>query len=116
MGMRMYCDDSHDTSPTTGHARFGTQAWSGYRELMKSYVGAAGKPSAQDKIFACPADAFYIQFTKTGAFLYQPTLIRSNLWGQPLFDYSSYGFNGGTAMRAFSFTATPGIGGRKLSS
>lgn len=115
-GMRMYCDDSHDTSPDTSHARFGTQAWSGYRELMKNYVGVNGQSSPQDKIFNCPADTFYIELTKIGAFAYQPSLVRSNLFAQPLFDFSSYGFNCGTAMRSFAFSSTPGIGGLKLSS
>lgn len=110
----MYCDDSNDTSPATGHAKFGTKAWSAYRELMKTYVGVNGRSSPQDKVFACPADTFYLQLIQTGAFLYDLSLVRSNLYQQPLFDYSSYGFNGGTAMRSTSFNATPGIGGMKL--
>lgn len=115
-GMQMYCDDSHDASPATGQARFGTQAWSGYRELMKSYVGVDGQSSPGDKIFDCPADTFYVDLTKVGAYTYHPTVIHSNLFAQPLFDYSSYGFNGGTAARSFDFDSTPGIGGMKLSS
>jgi prepilin-type N-terminal cleavage/methylation domain-containing protein/prepilin-type processing-associated H-X9-DG protein len=115
-GLRMYCDDSSDASPATGHARFGTQAWSGYRKLMSSYVGVNGEPSAQDKLFACPVDMFYLEMTKFGAFAYHMSTVRKSLYGQPLFDYSSYGFNGGSEMRAFAFNATPGIGGRKLSS
>lgn len=116
LGLRMYCDDSSDASPTTGHARFGTQAWSGYRKLMSSYVGVNGKPSVQDKLFSCPGDTFYLSLTKTGAFVYHASTVHSNLYAQPLFDYSSYGFNGGTATRSFAFGATPGIGGQKLSS
>jgi prepilin-type N-terminal cleavage/methylation domain-containing protein len=115
-GMRMYCDDSHDSSPSPGHARFGTQAWSGYRQLMNGYVGVGDKSSARDKIFACPADTFYIEFIKTGAFIYHPSTIHSNLHDQILFDFSSYGFNGGTSLRSFAFVSTPGIGGQKLSS
>ncbi len=115
-GMHMYCDDSHDASPTTGHAMFGTQAWSGYRESLKSYVGVNGQSSPGDKIFNCPADTFYIDLKKVGAFLYNPVTIHSNLFGQTLFDFSSYGFNGGTAARAFTLSTTPGIGGMKLSS
>jgi type II secretory pathway pseudopilin PulG len=116
VGLRMYCDDSNDISPTNENAQFGTQAWSSYRELMKTYVGVNGQSSGQDKMFACPPDEFYIGMTKTGAFLYNPYLVRSNLWKQSLFDYSSYGFNGGTAMRSFGYNASPGIGGLKLSS
>jgi prepilin-type processing-associated H-X9-DG protein len=116
LGLRMYCDDSSDKSPTTGGARFGTQSWSGYRKLMNSYVGLNGVPSPQDKVFACPADTFYIKMTKIGSFLYRLSKERASLHVQPLFDYSSYGFNGGTAIRSFAPQATPGIGGRKLSS
>lgn len=115
-GLKMYCDDSNDTSPTTGHARFGTQAWSSYRESMKTYVGVNGQSSPKDKIFDCPADTFYIEETKVGAFLYQSSMVRSNLYAQPLFDYSSYAFNGGTEMRSFAFASSPGISGLKLSS
>jgi prepilin-type N-terminal cleavage/methylation domain-containing protein/prepilin-type processing-associated H-X9-DG protein len=115
LGMRMYCDDSNDTSPTTGHARFGTQAWSGYRELMKTYVGVNGQSSPNDKIFNCPADTFYLDFKKVHAYLYDTIVVRSNLYKQPLFDYSSYGFNGGTDARSFILGNTPGIGGQKLS-
>ena len=116
LGMRMYCDDSSDASPTTGHAQFGTPAWSSYRKQMSSYVGVNGEPSAQDKLFACPADAFYLEMTKYGAFAYNTSFVRKSLHEQPLFDYSSYGFNGGSDSKAFTFTGTPGIGGQKLSS
>ncbi len=43
-------------------------------------------------------------------------MVRGNLHDQPLFDFSSYGFNGETAARSFGFHATPGIGGQNLSS
>jgi prepilin-type N-terminal cleavage/methylation domain-containing protein len=116
LGMRMYCDDSSDASPSTGGARFGTQAWSSYRKLMSNYVGVNGEPSARDKLFACPADTFYFRQKKVGAYAYHFTTVRSSLYAQPLFDYSSYGFNGGTATRSYAFGPTPGIGGQKLSS
>jgi prepilin-type N-terminal cleavage/methylation domain-containing protein len=115
-GMRMYCDDSQDTSPNTEGAIFGTQAWSRYRELMRGYVDGDDKPSSRDKIFACPSDTFFIKFIKTGAFIYRPTTVHSNLHDNMLFDFSSYGFNGGSSMRSFAFVSTPGIGGKKLSS
>jgi type II secretory pathway pseudopilin PulG len=116
LGLRMYCDDSRDVSPATGPAKFGTQAWSSYRKLMSGYVGLPGEPLPQDKLFACPADTFHLKLTKTGPFLYHPSTERTSLHDQPLFNYSSYGFNGGTATRSFAFQATPGIGERKLSS
>ena len=100
-------------SPPTGNARFGTQAWSAYRKLMKNYVGVNGEPSSRDKLFACPADAFYLSITKTGPFLYHLSKEPASLYEQSPFDYSSYGFNGGTATKSFAFQATPGIGHRK---
>jgi type II secretory pathway pseudopilin PulG len=116
LGMRMYCDDSDDASPKTGSATFGTQAWSAYRKLMGNYVGVSAQPSSQDKLFACPADTFHISLTKTGPFIYQLAKVKAPLHEQQLFDYSSYGFNGGTATKSFAFQATPGIGGQQLSS
>src|SRR5262249_40788801 len=77
LGLRMYCDDSSDASPSTGGARFGTQAWSGYRKLMSKYVGVNGEPSAQDKLFACPADSFHFRMKKVGAFAYHMTTVHS---------------------------------------
>jgi prepilin-type N-terminal cleavage/methylation domain-containing protein len=68
LGLRMYCDDSNDVSPTTGRARFGTQAWSGCRKRMKQYVGLSGESSSPDQLFAC-ADTFHLELTKV-AFLY----------------------------------------------
>ena len=32
------------------------------KELMKSYVGLRGTSSAQDKLFACPADVYYYPY------------------------------------------------------
>jgi prepilin-type N-terminal cleavage/methylation domain-containing protein len=115
LGLRTYCDDSNDASPSTGGARFGTQSWSTYRKLMSSYVGVTREPSSRDKLFACPADTFHLKTTKVGAFLYRLSTEQASLHEQAQFDYSSYGFNGGTATRSFAFQATPGIGDRKLS-
>jgi type II secretory pathway pseudopilin PulG len=115
-GLRMYCDDSSDKSPSTGGATFGTQSWSSYRKLTDNYVGLNGAPSPRDKVFACPADTFYFPMTKIGPYLYRLLKKPVSLHDQPLFDYSSYGFNGGTAAKAFALQATPGIGGRTLGS
>jgi prepilin-type N-terminal cleavage/methylation domain-containing protein len=108
LGLRMYCDESSDASPSTGQAKFGTQAWSGYRKLMS-------QPSPRDKLFACPADTFHITLTKSGPYTYHAAAVYTSLHDQTLFDYSSYGFNGGSAPRSFSFGPMPGIGGQKLS-
>ena len=62
LGVRMYSDDSNDASPSTGSAAASTNAvslYSGYKALMKSYVGLNGASSPQDKLFACPADTCF---------------------------------------------------------
>src|SRR6476646_8084236 len=60
LGLRMYSDDSNDKAPhTPGSTNSPGLNWSGYKQLMKSYVGLNGAPSAEDKVFACPADTFY---------------------------------------------------------
>src|SRR5690348_3860385 len=45
LGMRMYCDDSNDTSPSVKDTDFFSKSWSSYRRLMKDYVGLKGEPS-----------------------------------------------------------------------
>ncbi len=107
LGLRMYSDDSSDKAPRTP----GTTAspglnWSGYKTLMKDYVGLHGASSPQEKLFACPADTFY--FDVTGSFQY----VRRSLHEQPP-DYLSYALNGGNAR---TNSNAPGIAGRKLGS
>jgi type II secretory pathway pseudopilin PulG len=107
LGLRMYSDDSSDRAPRTP----GTTAspglnWSGYKTLMKDYVGLKGAPSPQERLFACPADTFY--FDMAGGFQY----VKKALHEQPP-DYLSYAFNGGNAR---TNSNAPGIAGRKLSS
>jgi prepilin-type N-terminal cleavage/methylation domain-containing protein/prepilin-type processing-associated H-X9-DG protein len=117
LGVRMYCDDSNDTTPACKYAGGMTNIpWIAYKELMKNYVGLHGSSSPRDKIFSCPADTFYFDWMHG----YVP---RSH-HDQSLFDYSSYTYNG----MNLSFTSTnltpvggkpitlPGIGGLKLSS
>ena len=99
----MYCDDSNDISPV---ARFPTIA---YKELMKKYVGLDGRPSAQDRIFACPADRFFYYDSRTGGGLCFTNSPQHEYgrWG-----YSSYWFNG----ENIGYQAVPrlGIAGLKL--
>src|SRR5580692_11703720 len=62
LGVRIYSDDSSDATPSLGIAATSTNhasLYSGYKELMKNYVGLKGTSSAQDKLFACPADNFF---------------------------------------------------------
>ena len=107
LGLRIYSDDSNDKAPRTpGTTNSPGLNWSGYKALIKHYVGINGASSAQDKVFACPNDTFY--YDMAGSFQRVP----KGLHEQPP-DYLSYGFNGGNA-RANS--NPPGIAGRNLSS
>jgi hypothetical protein len=70
--------------------------WWWYKEKVKSYVGLTGPSSAEDRLFACPADRGYSDprpFCKTARF-----------------DYNSYPFNGVQLLGA------PNIAGWQVSS
>jgi prepilin-type processing-associated H-X9-DG protein len=122
LGVRMYSDDSHDASPSPGSAglppgRMDT-LYSGYKALMKSYVGLNNASSPRDKLFACPADVFNIgAVLDDQAHLFQN--VKKSCHDLSSFDYSSYVFNGGdNVIRHFegkSFTI-PGLTGVKLGS
>ena len=108
-------------SPSAGTAAVSTNIvtlYSAYKEFMKGYVGLNGTSSAQDKLFACPADSFYPNFVDInshGPWYY----VRQSLHKQPILDFSSYAFNGGdnTTRKIGSISVTrPGLGGVKLSS
>jgi prepilin-type N-terminal cleavage/methylation domain-containing protein len=123
LGIRMYCDDADDATPSRGVAPGSTNhvtLYSGYKALMKSYVGLKGASSPQDRLFACPADHFYPGFVLPNYPDYH--YLREPLHAQPVFDYSSYAFNGGDNVpRTFGttnrFTITPhGLTGLKFSS
>ncbi|HTV41754.1 MAG TPA: type II secretion system protein [Candidatus Sulfotelmatobacter sp.] len=120
VGVLMYCGDSHDASPSLGLTTSSSvfpPLFSGYKELMKSYVGLNGPSSSQDKVFQCPADTFYPSWYYTNAtwpFHYVP----QSLYDSPLFDYSSYAFNGGDNVpKQFGrlTPAYPGLGDVRLS-
>lgn len=110
LGLRMYSDDHSDTPPTSLQTSNSYLIdFAGYKKLMKSYVGLNGQSSARDKLFACPADAFYYEFTQTNY-----TYVAKSFHDQATNDYSSYWFNSGT-LTVFG-TNSPGLAGRKLSS
>ena len=122
LGVRMYSDDSNDASPSPGSAGLTVTniepLYSGYKTLMKNYVGLNGASSPQDKLFQCPADAFYPSWFLTNA-SWPFHFVQKSIHDEPLFDYSSYAFNGGdNAARKFGrLTPTyPGLTGVKLSS
>jgi prepilin-type N-terminal cleavage/methylation domain-containing protein len=123
LGVRMYADDSQDATPSPGSAAASTNMmllYSGYKELMKNYVGLQGASSPQDKLFACPADVFFPSFFLTNA-QWPWYYVSLSFHGQPFSDYSSYVFNGGDNVnrtnqsKAF-IIPRPGLTGVKLSS
>ena len=121
LGVRMYSDDSSDAAPSLGIAATSTNhapLYSGYRKLMKNYVGLKGAASARDKLFACPADYFFPSYVFITNTVW--TYLRRSLHDDPVFDYSSYAFNGGdNVLRTYGITnhfSLPGLTGVKLSS
>ena len=121
LGVRMYSDDSHDASPSPAAAGLTVTnieaLYYGYKALMKSYVGLKGPSSPRDKLFQCPADTFYPSWYSTNA-AWPFHFVQKSIHDEPLFDYSSYAFNGGdnTARKFGKLTPTyPGLGGVKLS-
>jgi prepilin-type N-terminal cleavage/methylation domain-containing protein/prepilin-type processing-associated H-X9-DG protein len=123
LGTRMYADDSHDAPPSPGSAVASANTmllYSGYKALMKNYVGLNGASSPQDTLFACPADAFFPSFFLTNA---QGPLhyVSMSFHDQPFSDFSSYVFNGGDNVSRTNQSKTitiprPGLTGVKLSS
>ena len=121
LGVRMYGDDSNDVPPTPGKAAGATNPitlYSGYKALMKSYVGLPGEASSRDKLFACPADMFYPPFFSTNEDTHV-RYVRESLHDTNYLDYSSYAFNGGDNVIRMLGTipwTRPGLTGVKLSS
>jgi prepilin-type N-terminal cleavage/methylation domain-containing protein len=120
LGIRMYADDSHDSSPSTnGAALTSTNTlplYTSYKALMKNYVGLNGASSSQDKLFRCPADTFYPNWIVAG--IPPPYyFVQKSLYDNPSWDYSSYAFNGGdNKPRKFGRIGStyPGLGNVKL--
>jgi prepilin-type N-terminal cleavage/methylation domain-containing protein len=123
LGVRMYSDDSHDASPSsgspgTGLTNFGS-LFSGYKELMKNYVGVNGASSPQDKLFACPADVINANWIVGELPVLPIRFVNKSLHDSRRFDYSSYAFNGGDNVtrtlgnETFTFAGLTGV---KLSS
>lgn len=119
--VRMYCDDSNDGTPSTNGVGLASKdtrpLYSAYKALVKNYVGLNGASSPHDKLFHCPADTFYPSWFYTNA-AWPFHFVQKSLYDDPLFDYSSYAFNGGdnTPRKFGKLTFTyPGLGGFKLS-
>ena len=123
LGVRMYSDDSHDATPSPGGSAATNEVtlYSGYKALMKSYVGLNGASSPQDRLFACPSDIFYPSDVTTNG-LYPPQYVQESLHDKSFFDFSSYTFNGGdNATRPLQLLTNivvtrPGLTGVRMSS
>jgi prepilin-type N-terminal cleavage/methylation domain-containing protein len=107
LGVHVYAGDNSDTLPNTGRATYVT-----YKEAVKGYIGLHGPSSPQDKVFACPADAYYYD---ESSLAYVPHG-RHEQW---TLDFSSYAFNGANLLTTnypnFAYNGVlPGIGGQKL--
>jgi prepilin-type N-terminal cleavage/methylation domain-containing protein len=121
LGVRMYSDDSHDASPSPGPAGVAVtnilSLYSGYKELMKNYVGLNSASSPQDKLFACPADVLNASWLVDTNHATPPRFVQKSIHDSPDFDYSSYVFNGGDGVtRRSGETSFTGLTGVKLSS
>jgi len=108
VAVRLYAEENGDVLPNIGLRTYST-----YREAIKGYVGLNTPESAQDRIFICPADTFYVDGTNYSVAL---------PYGRhtyEIFDYTSYMFDGAnlaTNNVNFIFTGTlPGVGGLKMS-
>ena len=117
-GVRMYSDDFNDKSPKP--ASRVSNPYIAYKELLKGYVGLRGQSSAQNKLFACPADTFYFDYLfprrppgPTNLVGYVP----KSLCSRPDMDYSSFLFNGGNMFASTNGSGLrPGIAGLSPSS
>jgi len=122
LGVRMYSDDSHDASPSPGSPgadlpNFGSLI-SGYKALMKNYVGLKGASSPRDKLFACPADVINANWIVGELPPLPLRFVKKSLHDTARFDYSSYAFNGGdnvTRTLGKETITLPGLTGVKLS-
>lgn len=114
LGVRIYSDDANDSAPSLGK---GKPVLFRYRQLLQSYFGLNGPPSPNDKVFACPSDTFYYNFSPSKGV----QLVPQGHYAQSNYVYSSYEFNGANqvtnaAMKYWGLNALPGISGYKLSS
>jgi prepilin-type N-terminal cleavage/methylation domain-containing protein len=107
LGLLMYVDDHGQLLPGRGPGPTGVRGWYTYKSLMKGYVGLSGLSSPHDRLFACPADTFFLG-TNPG-----PFFLSTGLRKQQFTDYSSYGLNCGNLVTNPPFRY-PGIGGERM--
>ncbi len=109
-GIRMYYDDSNDSSPAAYQPQ-GTPMIA-YKSRMKSYVGLNGPSSPQDRIFACPADTFFYYDSPTNGDSYFTNAPQHEY---AKYGYNSYWFNGNNVPDRGADPPRLGIAGVKLS-
>lgn len=111
LGMRLYWDEHADFPPgipNTASTPYGY--WTGYKELIRSYVGLNGVSSPADQLFACPADTWYYDFLLR----HRPSFyVGKSFHGQSVSDYSSYFSNAGAITNA---TNAMGLKGARVTS
>jgi prepilin-type N-terminal cleavage/methylation domain-containing protein len=96
LAVRLYADDFQDGLPASDPGVTATNRgllYSGYKRLVKEYVGSKDGAAQTNQIFACPADVFYPSFMRSGGGAARN--IKESLHRADAFDYSSYTFNGG---------------------
>jgi len=90
-----FCEENEQTLPGTNDTA-PNNLWWWYKEPVKDHLGLTGPSSADDLVFACPADRGYSDSTP--------------FHRNPRFDFGSYVFNGVT------LPGLPNIAGLPLSS
>ncbi len=116
LGVRLYADDANDKTP--GKKAGERLVFTGYKELMKSYVGLNGASSVQDKLFACPADVYYYDtaFGKRRPGPGYEGYVPESWCAQSNSGFTSYVFNAGNLFGPAKKFALPGIAGVPMSS
>ncbi len=122
LAIHMYLDDQANGSPgNTNLAGAPFLSWTDYRELLNPYLNFKTPPSPQDRVFACPDDRFFYDFSGGGrGYVSQPLHEQTNQ------AFTSYAYNAGQfTTRAFTnalgelipaTTNLHGIAGRRLES
>lgn len=94
LAVQAYAGANGDNLPAATNTDAGTQSQYSpnhfvlfYKSLVRYYVGLQGPSSLRDKVFACAADTFFLNW-RTGDYTSQ------SLHELAMCDYSSYGFNG----------------------
>lgn len=102
LAVRTYADDFKDKVAPPPRFYTSVETWFRYKELVASYAGRSETPKPSDKLFSCPADAFF--YSASGYH-------SKGLCETPQTGYSSYIFNAGNLIGTNGY---PGISGSGL--